>query len=237
MTATGPANGAVFIADVLGAVFAFSAIQTALLQRERTGAGQSIDVALMNSMLNLLVYELQEAQFPVATPRPTYGPVRARDGDLLVAPITPRNFDALCAVTGLAALRDDSRFDTLPGRNIHWGQMMEVVETWTWERSVAHCVARLEAAGVPCAANADPVDTLADAELQQRGVFRTVSDGGGTFTGVNPPWKMLGSRAELGSRVPALGEHVDAALADWLKLDERERQRLRESGTFGKVKP
>ena len=35
----------------------------------------------MDCMLNLLVYELQEAQFPIRAPRPTYGPVRARDGD------------------------------------------------------------------------------------------------------------------------------------------------------------
>ena len=64
-----------FVADVLGAVFAFGAIQAALMQRSRTGDGQYIDVALMDCMLNLLVYELQEAQFPVTTPRPTYGPV------------------------------------------------------------------------------------------------------------------------------------------------------------------
>jgi crotonobetainyl-CoA:carnitine CoA-transferase CaiB-like acyl-CoA transferase len=65
--------GAVFVADVLGAIFAYGAIQSALLQRVRTGEGQHVDVALMDSMLNLLVYELQEAQFPVPTPRPTYG--------------------------------------------------------------------------------------------------------------------------------------------------------------------
>jgi len=86
---------------VLGAINAYGAIQTALLQRVRTGVGQHVDVALMDSMLNLLVYELQEAQFPVPTPRPTYGPVRAADGDVLVVPITARNFAALCEVTGL----------------------------------------------------------------------------------------------------------------------------------------
>ena len=91
-----PAPSAVFIADVLGGLYACSAIQTALLQRARTQQGQRVDVALMDCMLNLLVYELQEAQFPVATPRPAYGPVRTRDGDVLIAPITQRNFEALC---------------------------------------------------------------------------------------------------------------------------------------------
>src|SRR6185295_1183088 len=144
-----PAAGAVFVADILGGIFGFSAIQTAMVQRARTGEGQVVDVALMDCMLNLLVYELQEAQFPVSVPRPTYGPVRAADGDVLVVPITPRNFAALCDVTGLAALREDPRFATLPARNAHWHEMMEVVESWTRQRSVADCVVALEAAGVP----------------------------------------------------------------------------------------
>src|SRR5258708_6996984 len=94
-----PAAGAVFVADVLGGIFGYSAIQTALVQRARTGEGQRIDVALMDCMLNMLIFELQEAQFPTPSPRHTYGPVRARDGDILIAPITPRNFTALCEVT------------------------------------------------------------------------------------------------------------------------------------------
>src|SRR5213080_2083617 len=115
-----PAAGAIFVADVLGGIFGYAAIQTAMVQRARTGVGQRIDLALMDCMLNLLVYELQEAQFPVTTPRPTYGPVRAADGDVLVVPITARNFTALCEVTGLAELRDDPRFASLPLRNANW---------------------------------------------------------------------------------------------------------------------
>src|ERR1700749_1794717 len=74
-----PASGAIFVADIMGGIFGFSAIQTALVQREHTGAGQRIYVALMDCMLNLLVYELQEAQFPTNVPRPTYGPVSTLD--------------------------------------------------------------------------------------------------------------------------------------------------------------
>ena len=229
-----PASGAVFVADVLGAVFAFSAIQTALLQRHSSGAGQHIDVALMDCMLNLLVYELQEAQFPVRTPRPTYGPVRARDGELLVAPITPRNFTALCEVTGLSTLRDDPRFATLPSRNAHWGAMMEVVEGWTLERSVVEAVQSFEAAGVPCAAYADPGDALTDPHLLQRGLFSDVQDGAGHFTGVNPPWQMSGTRTELRGSVPGIGEDTEAVLADCLHLPAATMQRLREAGVFGR---
>src|SRR6201999_4195062 len=56
-----PAAGAVFVADIMGGIFGFSAIPTALGPRGRLGQGQRIDVALMDCMLNLLVYEMQEA--------------------------------------------------------------------------------------------------------------------------------------------------------------------------------
>src|ERR1700748_2259910 len=115
-----PAAGAVFVADILGGIFGFSAIQTAMVQRARTGTGPRIDVALMDCMLNLMVYELQEAQFPVHAPRPAYGPVRAKDGDLLIAPVTARNFTALCEVTGQGELKDDPRFNNVPSRGANW---------------------------------------------------------------------------------------------------------------------
>lgn len=231
-----PASGAVFVADMLGAVFAFGAIQTALVQRERTGEGQCIDVALMDCMLNLMVYELQEAQFPVSTPRPTYGPVRAADGDLIVVPITTRNFEALCELTELAVLREDTRFATLPQRNAHWSQLMAVVEGWTSARTVAECLSALEGAGVPCAAYADPGDAMRDANLAERGLFVPVRDAAGTFTGVNPPWKMSASGAALGALVPEIGGDEANALRDWLAVGPEELGALRAAGAISASK-
>jgi CoA:oxalate CoA-transferase len=228
-----PAATATFVADVLGAIFAFGAIQTALVQRARTGEGQYIDVALMDCMLNLMMYELQEAQFPVATPRPTYGPVRATDGDLLIVPITPRNFTALCEATGLPELHDDPRFATMPKRNANWQAMMAVVERWTRQRSVADCVQALQAAGVPCSVYAEPADALQDPQLRSRGLFEQTADAAGPFTGVNAPWLMSATASRMGSRVPAIGEHGGAVLHEWLGMDDAQTARLRDAGAFG----
>jgi crotonobetainyl-CoA:carnitine CoA-transferase CaiB-like acyl-CoA transferase len=195
-------------------VYAFGAIQTALVQRARTGRGQHVDVALMDSMLNLLVYELQEAQFPVATARQTYGPVSAADGDLIVTPITHRNFAALSETIGRPELAEDSRFKSLGARNANWKVLMQIIEAWTKTRSVAQCIEALGAAGVPCAAYADPADTLKDPHLAARKAFAAVADGGGTFMGVNPPYKMSGTRAELRGRVPGIGEHTEEILKE-----------------------
>ncbi|RZI38513.1 CoA transferase, partial [Herbaspirillum sp. HC18] len=135
----------------LGGVFGFSAIQTAMVQRERSGAGQHVDVVLMDCMLNLLVYELQEAQFSAPVARPTYGPVRARDGDVLIAPVSARNFAALRDLTGLPELSSDPRFTSVAARGANWTAMMQVIERWTMQHTVDECLAALNRAGIPSA--------------------------------------------------------------------------------------
>jgi len=228
-----PAAGAVFVADVLGGIFGFSAIQTALVQRARTGEGQRIDVALMDCMLNLLVYELQEAQFPVQAPRAAYGPVRARDGDILIAPITPRNFTGLCEATGQSELANDPRFKTLPARAANWNAMMQVVENWTERHTVRECISALDRAGVPCAEYRDPGAALGDPHLLQRGTFAKIADGAGEFVGVNAPWKMSGAQTGMQREVPAVGAHRDEVLSRALGLSSEAIADLAKAGVFG----
>ena len=231
-----PAAGAVFVADVLGGIFGFSAIQTALVQRSRSGKGQRIDVALMDCMLNLLVYELQEAQFPIRAPRPTYGPVRARDGDLLIAPVTDRNFTSLCEVTGQSELANDPRFNSVPTRGANWTAMMQVVEKWTERHTVDECIAALDAAGVPCARYRDPLAALTDPHLLERGAFAKLRDGAGEFFGVNPPWKMSGAETTIRPDIPATGAHRDEVLSRALGLSSEAIASLAGAGVFGKHK-
>jgi len=228
-----PAAGAIFVADVLGGIFGYSAIQTALVQRTRTGVGQRIDVALMDCMLNLLVYELQEAQFPIRSPRAAYGPVRALDGDILIAPITPRNFAALCEVTGQSELADDPLFKTVPGRGANWTAMMQVIEKWTAQHTVRECIAALDRAGVPCGEYRDPGAALSDPHLLQRGAFATIADGAGHFMGVNAPWKMSATDTSMRRDIPAIGAHRDEVLSRVLGLSAGAIASLAEAGAFG----
>ena len=166
----------------------YAAIQTALVQRASTGQGQRVDVALMDCMLNLLVYELQEAQFPVATPRlPSYGPVSATDGDLLIAPITPKISRPCARRPDRRTCWKDPRFAAVAARAANWGAMMLEIERWTSQRSVDNYLAVLDAAGVPARAN----DTGA-ALASPRGFPR--SPMAQTFLGVNAPWKNVRCR-------------------------------------------
>jgi crotonobetainyl-CoA:carnitine CoA-transferase CaiB-like acyl-CoA transferase len=228
-----PAAGAVFIADVLGGIYAMSAIQTALLHRARTGLGQRVDVALMDCMLNLLVYELQAAQVPPAGARFTYGPVRASDGDIIVTPITHRNFTAMCEAIGRPELKTDERFASVAARSRNWNELMANVGAWAKTRSVAQCLKALDAAGVPATDYRDPADALTDPQLLARGTFVKVSDGVGEFTGVNPPYRLSASKADLRSPVPEAGGQTEDVLRELLGLDAHALRLARERGAFG----
>ena len=89
---TRPANSCLFYADVLAAVYAFSAINAALYHRETTGVGQFIDLSLLESAMNLMPYDIQGAQFSASVFRPVYKPVRSSDGFMILIPNTQRNF-------------------------------------------------------------------------------------------------------------------------------------------------
>jgi len=230
-----PAGGAVFVADILGGVFGFSAIQTAMVQRARTGMGQHVDVVLMDCMLNLLVYELQEAQFSAPVARPTYGPVRAKDGDVLIAPVSARNFAALRDLTGLPELASDPRFTSVEARGANWSAMMQVVEKWTSKRTVDECMAALDRAGIPSARFRDPAQTLDDPNLAGRGVFAPVVDAAGEFRGVNAPWRMSDAPIAIGRDIPSIGEHRNEILARVLGMSASEVWQAAAAGAFGKA--
>ena len=108
-----PLKNGIFIADVLGGALAFGAVQAALFKALRTGRGDQVDLSLMDAMLGLLVYECQEAQFPADRRRPLYQPTKARDGFLLIAPVSQNNFEALARATGHPEWVSDPRFATI----------------------------------------------------------------------------------------------------------------------------
>ncbi|HMM88072.1 CaiB/BaiF CoA transferase family protein [Bradyrhizobium sp.] len=232
-----PAAGAVFVADILGGIFGFSAIQTALVQRARTGEGQRIDVALMDCMLNLLVYELQEAQFSRPMPRPTYGPVRVKDGDILIAPVSARNFEALRDLTKLPELVSDSRFKSVSSRGTNWAAMMAIIEQWTMQHTADECLAALDKAGIPSARFRHPSEALDDANLADRGAFAPIADSAGEFKGVNAPWRMSGADTRIGHEIPAIGGHRDHVLARVLRMSPNEIADVVASGAFGSSRP
>jgi CoA:oxalate CoA-transferase len=223
-----PAKTGIFVADVLAAVYAFGAVQTALIGRLRHGNGQFIDVALMDSMISLLIFECQESQFPSKTRRPLYGPLTARDGFVIVAPVNQRNFEQLANAVGQPEWKSDPRFATPQARAANWDALMEGTEHWTQTRSARSCEDILMKAGVPCSRYLTVAEAMADQQVVARGTMTETEDGAGRFLVPSPPFQFADSSIAVGRKVPLLGEHTRDLLKTVLKMDASEITELSE---------
>ncbi|MGI4815146.1 MAG: CaiB/BaiF CoA transferase family protein [Janthinobacterium lividum] len=228
-----PANNGIFMADVLGATHAMAAIQVALFDRERSGKGQYIDLALLDGILGMMIYEMQLAQFPQPKPRHLYTPVKATDGFVMVAPVSPKNLLALFEVIERPELARDERFSGVRAKEENWQELMSMVEAWTSQRSAKDCERILMAAGVPCSPYKSVSEAMADPQLRQRGGLSEVGEGDGKFLVANLPFRMSNSRTEARSHVPELGQHTSEVLKEVLGLSEETLQSLRERASIG----
>jgi CoA:oxalate CoA-transferase len=214
-----PAKTGIFVADVLAAVYAFGAIQTALVGRLRHGGGQFIDVALMDSMLNLLVYECQAAQFPDGTKRHLYAPLVALDGFVIVTPINQRNFEQLADATGNPAWKTDQRFAQQEARSENWHALMSELEQWTKVRPARQCEDILMSAGVPCSRYLTVSEAITDPQTISRGTMVHAEDAAGPFLVPNAPFKFAHGEIMARPQVPALGQHTRQVLEEFLGMN------------------
>jgi formyl-CoA transferase len=204
----------IYVADVLAGTHAFGAIQTALLIRERTGIGQMIDLSMLEAMLGLMLPEVQRSQFEVESARPLYAPVVTADGFIMPALGTQRTFEGLARAAGREDWLTDPRFASLEERRRNWSVMMQELEVWSRQRSVAECQAALDANGVPCSPYRTVAEAMATGQVAHRRALAEVSDASGTFKAVNPPFRFSAGRAEIGARAPDRGEHTREILRE-----------------------
>lgn len=225
-----PMKSAIFVADYLTGVHAFGASCAALVRRARTGRGEYIDCALMDAMLGMLAYEVAEAQQPVAQPRPLYQALRAKDGFLMVAPISQANFEDMASAAGREDLKADPRFATPSARSTNWNALMRELDRWAADKSLEECDRAMAAGGVPYARYQSVADVLASPYAAERGLFAKVTAGKAEFLATNPPFRMAGART--GARVPMLGEDGPAVLEKVLKRSQEEIARLVSEGVL-----
>ncbi len=211
-----PLRTGLYVADYFSAMSAASGIQAALFHRERTGAGQMVDVALMDATLNMLVFEVQEAQFPVEGPRLLYSPSKTLDGYIIVMPITQSNFEGLAVAIDHDHWLTDPRFANFAARHENWDPLMAGIEDWTRERTTAECEEIISKADCPCSRYRSVGEAMASAQSRHRGVFAEVDDGAGPFLVTNSSARFSATTTAARPRVAEIGEHTEEILRDFL---------------------
>ncbi len=212
---TRPDYCGVFFADVGSGAYAFGAIATALHHRHVTGRGQFVDVSMLETMMGFTLSELQAAQFEVPPMgRPMFGPMECADGYLMVAVASEKTFQNLCVAAGHPEWIEDPRFKKYMDRRQNWAAFMELAEQWSRPLPMATCQAAFDREGVPCSPYRTVAEAMADPQIAHRQALTEVTDAGGTFKALDPPFRLSDADTHVVGFSAALGEHTQAVLRE-----------------------
>jgi crotonobetainyl-CoA:carnitine CoA-transferase CaiB-like acyl-CoA transferase len=214
-----PVRLGVAIADIVSGMFAAQGVTLALFVRERTGRGQAVDVAMLDSATALLTYQAAiyfatgEAPRRMANRHPTIAPYdtfAAADGDFMLAVGTDEQWRAFCRV---AAIEHDERFATNRQRVTNYDELVAIVGARLRRETRQYWIDRLKAVGVPCGQVRDIAEAFADPQVTAREMIASVDHQAiGSLRLLGVPVKLSATPGAVSTAPPMLGEHTDAVL-------------------------
>jgi CoA:oxalate CoA-transferase len=230
------------IADVATGMFAAWGIAAALYDRERTGLGRHVEVAMLDSVFAMLLTSLARRLFTERPPgrvgnrHPETYPVDSfpsKDGDIVLVGFSDEVFQRLAKAIGRPQLIDDPRFRSNRDRNIHESDLRNEIAAWAQKLSRAEALEELRAAGIPAAPVWTLDDLLASGQLEVRGMLQPgVNAVLGDVRLIPQPVQFSDSSRIAPMRTPTLGEHTEQVLRSELGLDEERIAALRASKTI-----
>src|SRR5690606_25070835 len=219
-----PAKAGCSISDIAAGMYAYSSILSSLLLRERTGLGSRLDISMLESMVEWMGFPMYYA-FDGAPPPPRggafhatiypYGPFPVGDGsEVMLGLQNEREWAAFCkTVLQQPELATDDRFNANSRRVANKEALRVLIVTVFAGLTRGQVIARLEEAAI---ANAS-VNTMADVwqhpQLAQRARWRKVDSEAGALPALLPPASSSAFEPRM-DRIPALGEHSAAILAE-----------------------
>jgi crotonobetainyl-CoA:carnitine CoA-transferase CaiB-like acyl-CoA transferase len=255
MNATGypdrpPVKAGPAVSDFLSGVHLFAGILGALLQRERTGQGQLVEVAMLEASVVALasaigafvdgdggVPERTGNRHPALAIAP-YNVYPTRDGHVAIFTASDRHWHSIARVLGREDLLDNPDFATTPARAARVDEIDAMVEAWTRTRRKDEVLAELTEAHVPCAPVRTAGEVINDPHLVARGMWVDVDHPrrGTTRVPISPIRLHAGGPSEVTRAAPLLGQDTDRVLSELLGLTADELAALHASGVIEPVK-
>ena len=236
----GPQKVGVAVTDVLTGLYTAIAALAAVREREKTGEGKHIDMALFdvavastaNQAMNYLV--TGEAPGRMGNGHPNVVPYQSfatADGHVVVAVGNDSQFVRFCEAGGRPDLAGDERFRTNAGRVEHRDALIPALAEMMLARTQDEWIAALEAVGVPCGPINDLRRIFTDPQAEARGLRMELPHSeAGSVPGVANPIRYVGEPHDYPGGAPALGEHTEDVLGGLLGMDEDEIAALRQDG-------
>ncbi len=238
----GPQKVGVALVDILTGLYAANAIQAALIEREKSGLGQHIDVSLLdtqvaslaNLSLNYLCSGISPKRMGNAHPNiAPYQVLASSDGHFIVAVGNDGQFHRFCEVLDLPGMADDERFATNAARVRNRAVLDAAIEARAATKTRHEWLAQLEAAGVPCGPINNLQEVFAEPQIASRDMVVAVPHPtAGEVKLVGNPIKLSRTPVDYRSAPPLLGEQTEAVLRELGGLSEDELRRLRQAGVI-----
>jgi crotonobetainyl-CoA:carnitine CoA-transferase CaiB-like acyl-CoA transferase len=221
-----PTKVGIAVTDYLAGLYAAQGILLALFERQRTGRGQLVDIALFDCLVSALTlpagifFGTGEAPARMGNDHPSIAPyetLRARDGLIIVAAGNPRLWVQLCDAIDAPHLASDARFATNADRLRNRGALKAELESRFARYPLDELLQRLEARNVPCGRVRSIADALNDPQLNARDMVLTIDHPAiGEIRNLGNPIKLSGTPGINKRPPPALGEHNDEILSGLL---------------------
>ena len=237
---SGPVKCGVAFADLFTGLYAVIGVLAALAHREQSGEGQFIDIALLdtqvavlaNQALNYLVKGEPPSRLGNAHPNIVpYQSFETRDGHVIIAVGTDRQFKEFCRIAGLKGMPEDLRFATNRARVQNRGELIPIIAKAIRQRSTQEWVEALEGAAVPCGPINRIDQVFADPQVRHRGMRVDLKRADGVKApGIANPLRLSQTPVSYELPPPAFGADTNEILASVLGLDEAKIAALKKAG-------
>ncbi len=219
------------IADLTAGIYTTLAVVSALYVRERTGKGQAIDTALLDSQVtwlsNLASNFLTAGESPkkLGNAHPSivpYQPFPTADDWIIVAVGSERLWKSFVAAIDLPRLSEDKKFKTNADRLAHREELVNLLAEHFKKKNSKDWLKKLESSGIPAAPIYKPEESLSDDHLLARGMIIELEHPAiGAFKMLGNPMNFSNTPVTYRRPAPMLGEHTVEILAElrYLKKD------------------
>jgi CoA:oxalate CoA-transferase len=232
------------LVDFMGGIHLYAGIMTALYERDRSGEGRLVEVAMQETVYSSLAASF-EYYHRTGNPPPRTGNRQAglsstpynvyptADGHVAIHVVTEGHWKNLIRAMGREDVGDDPRFRTNADRVRHMDETDAVVGEWTRTLPKMEVFARLKAGRVPCAPVRTAPEVMHDKHMHERGMLADIEHPElGPITLPTSPLRLHGLAKAPAAPSPTVGQHNDEVYGGWLGLSDAELGALRGEGAI-----
>jgi len=239
-----PVKAGPTLVDFMGGIHLYAGILTALYDRDRSGVGRLVEVAMQETVWPTLAasydYYYRTGEPPPRTGNrqsglnsAPYNVFETADGHVAIHVVTEAHFQNLLKAMGREDLKDDPRFATNIGRVAHMDETDALVEAWTRTLPKKEVFARTKAYRIPCAPVRTAPEVMNDPHMHERGMLAHIDHPElGDIVVPSTPLRLHATDPVGPAPSPTIGQHNAEIYGGWLGLSAGELAELREGGAI-----